>query len=76
MHFAPAEVYPEELRGNRLIEPGLMKERGAPEARNEKILFIGFISCEITVIFPLSAVADRENKGNISNQKINNRLLQ
>jgi hypothetical protein len=40
--------------------------------RNKKILFIGFISCEIPVIFPLSALSDRENKGDVSNQKIKN----
>jgi hypothetical protein len=42
----------------------------------KKPYLLVMITCEITVIFPLSAVADRENKGNISNQKINNRLLQ
>ena len=65
----PEEVYPVELRGIMLIENTSRSVRRAPEVRNKKILFIGFISCEIPVIFPLSVLSDRENKGDVSKKK-------
>jgi hypothetical protein len=40
MLFAPAEVYPVELRGIMLIENTSRSVRRAPEVRNKKILVL------------------------------------